>query len=126
MRDPPDAAIVQWLNDQPPESIWITAITLFEVHLGIALLPKGRRRQALKTAFERLFDEIQNRALEFDAAAAAQAGELAAQRQKVGRPVDFHDTQIAGIALARRAAIATRNTRHFSDLAVPVVNPWDA
>jgi predicted nucleic acid-binding protein len=39
---------------------------------------------------------------------------------------DIRDTQIAGIALARRATIATRNLRHFSDLKVPVVDPWSA
>jgi len=36
----------------------------------------------------------------------------------------MRDTQIAGIVLARRATLATRNVRHFSDIAAPVVNPW--
>jgi predicted nucleic acid-binding protein len=31
---------------------------------------------------------------------------------------------IAGIALAANASLATRNTKHFEDLSVPVVNPW--
>ncbi len=60
----------------------------------------------------------------FDANAATQAAELAAQRKARGRPVDMRDTFIAGIALARRATLATRNMRHFDDLSVPVVNPW--
>jgi predicted nucleic acid-binding protein len=33
---------------------------------------------------------------------------------------------IAGIALATGAALATRNTTHFADLSVPVINPWVA
>ena len=49
---------------------------------------------------------------------------LAAIRKALGRPVDMRDTFIAGIALARRAALATRNTRHFDDLSIRVVNPW--
>ena len=44
----------------------------------------------------------------------------------VGRPVDIRDTQIAGIALARRATLATRNVRHFGDLKVPIIDPWAA
>ena len=60
--------------------------------------------------------------LDFDTAAAAQAAALAAQRQRAGRPVDLRDTQIAGIALARRATVATRNARHFAELSV--VDPW--
>ena len=56
--------------------------------------------------------------------ATATAAHLAADRQRAGRSVDLRDTMIAGIALARRATIATRNTRYFEGLDVPVVNPW--
>jgi predicted nucleic acid-binding protein len=36
------------------------------------------------------------------------------------------DTQIAGIALARRATLATCNLKHFQDLSVAVIDPWKA
>ena len=62
--------------------------------------------------------------LDFDSAAATEVASLAAERQNDGRPLDMRDTQIAGIALARRATLATRNLRHFCDLTVPVVDPW--
>lgn len=125
MQATPDVRVIAWLDRQAPESIWITSITLFESRLGLALLPDGRRRQALEAAFERLLNEnLQNRVLVFDAAAALEAAMLAVARQRAGRPVDLRDTQIAGIAAARRASIATRNLRHFQDLAVPVINPW--
>ena len=127
MRKAPEAQVVAWLDSQPAESVWITSITLFESRLGLALLPKGRRRQALDAAFDRLLKEdLENRVLDFDSAAAAEAASLAAERQKAGRTVDMRDTQIAGIALARHAALATRNVRHFQDLKVPVVDPWAA
>lgn len=126
MRQTPDAPVVAWLDRQPAESVWITSITLFEARLGLALLPKGRRRQTLEAAFARLLDDdLENRVLDFDSAAATEAALLAAQRQKTGRPVDMRDTQIAGIALARRATLATRNVRHFQYLNVPVVDPWE-
>jgi predicted nucleic acid-binding protein len=127
MRKAPEASVVTWLDRQPAESVWITSITLFEARLGLALFPSGRRRQALETAFARLLEEdLQNRVLDLDSAAATAAASLAAERQKAGRPVDIRDTQIAGIALARCAALATRNIRHFGDLKVPVVDPWEA
>jgi toxin FitB len=125
MRPDPDAPVVAWLDRQPAESIWITSITLFETRLGLALLPKGRRQQVLQAAFERLLsDDLDNRIVDLDAPAAAEAAALAAARQKVGRPVDLRDTLIAGIILARRATLATRNLRHFGDLKVDVVDPW--
>ncbi len=125
MRQKPEAPVVAWLDRQPSESIWITSVTLFEARFGLALLPKGRRRRALESAFELLLKEdLENRVLDFDSAAAGEAALLAADRQKSGRSVDMRDTQIAGIALARRATLATRNVRHFQDLEVPVVDPW--
>ena len=127
MRTVPEARVVAWLDRQPAESVWITSITLFEARFGLALLPTGRRRQALETAFARLLEEdLENRVLDFDSAAATEAASLAAARQRGGQPVDMRDTQIAGIALARRATIATRNVRHFGDLRIPVVDPWAA
>ena len=127
MRTAPEVAVVRWLDDQPAESIWITSITLFETRLGLALLPKGQRQRSLESAFDRLLaEDLEHRVLDFDAAAAAEAASLAASRQKAGRPVDMRDTQIAGIALARRATLATRNVRHFQDLSVAVIDPWEA
>ena len=127
MRTAPDPPVVTWLDCQPSESIWITSITVFEARLGLHLLPQGRRRRAIEAAFARLLeDDLENRVLDFDAAAATAAALLAAQRQRAGRPAVMRDTQIAGIALARHATLATRNVRHFADLKVPVVDPWTA
>ena len=127
MRTVPEAPVVAWLDRQPAESVWITSITLFEARFGLALLPSGRRRQTLEAAFARLLNEdLENRVLDFDSTAATEAASVAAARQKHGRPVDMRDTQIAGIALARRATLATRNVRHFKDLKILIVNPWVA
>jgi hypothetical protein len=125
MRDPPEARVVAWLDGQAETSIWIASITVFEIRFGLALLPDGRRRRLLEQAFEGLLaEDLDGRILSFDAVAAGETATLAASRQRAGIVVDIRDTQIAGIALARRATIATRNLRHFSALAVPVVNPW--
>jgi len=127
MRTAPEAPVVTWLDRQPAESVWITSITVFETRLGLALVPQGRRRRALEAAFVRLLeDDLENRVLDFDAAAATSAASLAADRQRAGHPADMRDTQIAGIAIARHATLATRNVRHFADLKVPVVDPWIA
>ncbi len=125
MQQQPDTEVVAWLDEQPAESVWLNSIILFEARYGLALLAPGQRRNLLQERFEALVqDDLQNRVLSFDANAARQAAQLAADRKARGRPVDMRDTFIAGIALARRATLATRNVRHFDDLSVPVVNPW--
>jgi predicted nucleic acid-binding protein len=127
MQTKPDPAVVRWVDRQPADSVWLTSVTVFETRFGLALLPKGRRRTALERAFDSvLADDLSNRVADFDAIAAAEAARLAAERQRRGRAIDLRDTLIAGIAQARRATIATRNTAHFEGLEVPVVNPWTA
>jgi predicted nucleic acid-binding protein len=125
MQTLPEPSVVAWLDRQPAESVWITSITLFEARLGMALLPRGRRRRALEAAFGQLLvEDLEERVLDFDRSAAEAAAALAAGRQLDGRPVDMRDTQIAGIVIARRAKLATRNVKHFADLTADVVNPW--
>ena len=121
----PDAQVVAWLDNQHADSIWISSITLFDARYGLALLAPSQRKSRLQVRFDQLVqDDLENRVLMFDADAATQAAQLGAERKARGRPVDMRDTFIAGIAQAKRATLATRNTRHFDDLSVRVVNPW--
>lgn len=125
MRDEPEPVVVQWLDEQPAESIWTTSTTVFEVRTGLELLAAARRRQRLESAFDRLLaDDLEGRVLAFDTAAANAAGPVVARRQRAGQPVEVRDAQIAGIVLARKATLATRNVRHFRALGARIVNPW--
>jgi toxin FitB len=87
----------------------------------------GRRRSRLNEAFERTVNEkLDRRIASFDDASARAAAALMAIRQQHGRTGELRDAMIAGIALAHRAMLATGNSRHFSDLSIPVVNPWES
>jgi hypothetical protein len=124
MYQSPDPHVVTWLDRQPRTSIWTTSVTVLEVRFGLQIMPIGRRRSALIQAFEAVLDKITRRVAPFDVAAAEQAGDLMASRHKKGRPVELRDTMIAGIVLAHHATLATRNTAHFDDLPLPLINPW--
>jgi len=127
MRPVPDRPVVEWLDSQPHTSIWTTSVSIFEIRLGLELGPEGRRRAYLENAFDRILGEvIEERILPFDASAAEAAAVLSGQRRREGRIQELRDSMIAGIAIARRATLATRNIRHFADLPVPVVDPWQA
>ncbi|MEW6282625.1 MAG: type II toxin-antitoxin system VapC family toxin [Candidatus Eremiobacterota bacterium] len=127
MRQEIDPAVVIWLDAQPPESIWTTAVTVFEIRFGLELLPASRRRRRLEAAFEAALEEdLEGRVVSFDHPAAEAASAMAACRQREGRPVEIRDLMIAGIASARKAVLATRNSSHFEGLGVPLINPWSA
>ena len=124
MKVPADRALVDWFGRQPRSSIWTTAITVFEIRFGLHIMEKGKKRGLLVDAFESALTMMGGRIAPFDAAAAQEAAELMAARRQKGTPVDMRDTMIAGIALTHRATLATRNTAHFEDLSITVVNPW--
>jgi predicted nucleic acid-binding protein len=126
MREVPDPLVVGWLDRQRPETIWISSVALFELRHGLEIMTTGRRRDLLWEQLDRLVRvALRNRIKHFDAASAKEAAKLGARRKAIGRPVDMRDLFIAGIAISVGAAVVTRNVRHFSDLSVPVINPWD-
>jgi predicted nucleic acid-binding protein len=127
MRRDTDTKIRSWLDSQPAESIWVTAITVFEIRLGIEILAKGRRRKQLEEDFDQtIAEDFDGRVLDLDQAAAESAAMLCAERRLRGRAIEFRDTLIAGIVVSRRAQLATRNLKHFDDLKVAVIDPWEA
>lgn len=125
MQRTPDARVVAWADRQPAESLWTTAVTVFEIRFGIDLLPAGRRRNRLGLAFQGALDlDFQGRVLPFDREAAEAAGAFAAVARRRGRVVDFRDVEIAGIVAVQKAALATRNVRHFEGFGLTIIDPW--
>ncbi len=124
MRQSPDREVITWLDQQPRTSIWTTSVTLLEVRFGLQIMATGKRRALLQQAFETMLEKIGHRIAAFDATAATETANLMAARRRQDRPGDLRDTMIAGIVLARHAKLATRNTAHFEDLSVSVINPW--
>jgi predicted nucleic acid-binding protein len=126
MAPAPPAAVLEWLDGQPSDALYISAITLAEIHYGLQALPEGKRRQNLADRFERFVASgFTYRVLPFDEEAAYRYGELMARRRKLGRPVSVLDGQIAAIARANRCTVATRNVRDFEECGLELVNPFD-
>jgi len=127
IRIKPDPTVVRWLNQQPAESVWTTSMTVFELDFGWRILPAGKRRNFLKEMIHTMLDEdLQNRVLDFDRSAAAAAAGIASELRTLGRPVDIRDVQIAGTVSARRAVLVTRNSRHFCNTGIELVDPWQS
>lgn len=122
----PNLKVLGWLNRQPRSSLWTTAITIFEIRLGLQIMPSNKRRDTLNQRFDEVLTRMNEQIVPFDTEAARHAAFLMASRKIQGRPRDLRDTMIAGVVLAHHATLATRNVSHFDDLSVPLVNPWTA
>lgn len=125
MRKEINPAVIAWLDGQPLQSMWTTAVTIFEVRFGLEALAVGRRRRHLEDIFHKIVaEDLDGRVLPFDQAGADTAAIIAARQRQAGRPVEVRDVQIAGIAATRKARLATRNTRHFENLGIALIDPW--
>lgn len=114
-----------WLEAQPTESLYLTAVTVFELEFGLATAPAGRKRDLLMASYRHIRERGSNsRVLQLDDRAGRIAARIAADRKEKRVTVGLADTLLAGIALSHGATLATRNVRHFADLAIDVVNPW--
>ena len=126
MRPSPFPAVVEWLDAQPAEQLFISAVTQAEIELGLALLPEGRRKNELLQAAKEIFSLFDGRNLPFDAAAAQEYALIVAARVKAGRPVSVEDAQIAAIARGNNLRLVTRNSKDFERIdGLIVINPWD-
>lgn len=125
MRPESNEIVADWADAQIKSLLWITTISVMEVRIGLILMPEGARKQALQRGFETLVRNVlSDRILPLDTEAAEAASRIAVLQMKRGVNADIGDYQIAGIAKARRAAIATRNVKDFAGLDIPLVNPW--
>ena len=125
MRLTPDPAVMTWFSAQHSAELYLTAVSEAELRAGAAILPAGRRRDRLAAEVDAVVrEDFAGRVLPFDSAAARAYAAIVASRRSVGRPIPEADCQIAAIARARHAAVATRNRADFEHCAIPVIDPW--
>ena len=125
MRVNADPGVLGWIASLEPDEVFTTTITQAEILAGLALLPAGRRRDAIASEADRAFARLGPRQiLQFDSGAARAYADIIAIRSRVGRPIQPMDAQIAALARSRSATLATRNVKDFSDCGVALINPW--
>jgi len=125
-RQKPNARVLDWLDAQALETLYLSTITVAELRAGIVLMPAGKRRDSLHENLEkRLLPMFANRVLSFDMACTKACAELLAKSRAAGLAVDAADAFIAAVALANGFTVATRDTGPFEAAGLEVINPWE-
>lgn len=127
LRPAPEPRVEQWLSAQDGLNVYLTSISEAELRYGLAIMGNGKRRAALVDAVDRILrEDLAGRILPFDSNAAQSFATIAAARRAAGRPIAQADCQIASIAQACGATVATRNTPDFEGCEIDLINPWTA
>ena len=125
LRHAPDARVVAWIDAQPLETLYLSAITVAELRAGVALLPAGKRRAGLMDNLEkRVLPLFAGRVLPFDLACTPAYAALTAKARAAGLAIATPDGCIAAIAATHHFAVATRDTGPFVATGAAVINPW--
>lgn len=123
----PNARVLDWIDAQALETLYLSAITVAELRAGIELMPAGKRRDGLHENLEkRLLPMFANRVLSFDMACTKAYAELPAKSRAAGLAIETADAFIAAVALANGFTVAARDTNPFEAAGLKVVNPWSA
>lgn len=125
LKPAPDHNVLNWLDYQVVETLFMSTVSLAEMRFGMAVLPEGQRRDRMISRFENsILVQFQSRMLPFDEAAAEAYAETRARARRVGKAIAIVDGYIAAIAASRGLALATRDTSPFQAAGLPVINPW--
>ena len=126
-RQAPNTRVLDWIDAQALETLYLSAITVAELRAGIALMPAGKRRDGLhENLKKRLLPMFANRVLSFDMACTKAYAELLAKSRTAGLAIETADAFIAAVALANGFTVATRDTSSFEAAGLNVINPWEA
>ena len=124
-RPAPDTKVLAWLDAIDEDRAFISVASIAELQRGIALMDDGRRREALSAWLaEDLPARFAGRILPIDPTIAQRWGDLMAQARQSGFALSVMDGFFAATALDRELVLATRNTKDFARLGVPLLNPW--
>ena len=126
MRMKPDHHVLDWIDNQLADELYISTITIAEIYLGIALLPEGKRKKALTQAARETMADFADNQLGFTEKSALEYADIVAKRTRAGRPISVEDAQIAVITRENHAMIVTRNINDFDLIGVDRVNPFES
>jgi toxin FitB len=125
LRPEPERGVIDWLNAQEPETLYLTTVNLAELLAGIEAMPVGRRRSRLNAALlDQVMPLFEGRILAFDRKAAEAFARIEASARLAGNRISFADGAIAAMAFANGFMLATRNVRDFKGTNIKILNPW--
>jgi len=124
VKSKPDEQVLGWLEKCKAHALWVSAITLAELHRGVIRLPASKRQTELTMWLENVEIGFEDRVLPFDTNTAKVWAQMTSEAEARGKPMAAFDSIIAATARAHGCKLVTRNVKDFSNVGVELLNPW--
>jgi toxin FitB len=125
LKSKPFPKVIEWLDRQAAETLYISTISYAEFRFGVMRMPEGKRKNDLAPRVAQALHLFKDRTLTFDLEAAEHLAQILTRTEKIGKKTPAPDAYIAAIAMAHGFVVTTRNVDHFHDTGVSIINPWE-
>jgi toxin FitB len=121
----PNQIVLNWLDAQPKQDLYLSVITIGELVKGIGKLPDSKRKSNLQTWLDDLLIRFSGQILPLDLDTMIRWGRLIGALEPTGRILPLMDSLIAAIALQGAFTLVTRNEKDFAGTGLSIFNPWN-
>ncbi len=120
----PNPGLIGWMAAADEDRIFISVVSLAELHYGVERMPASRRRSRLELWLQHELPlRFENRILLVDTNIAEAWGKAVSRSEAAGRPIGAIDAFLAATAEIHQLTLVTRNVSDFP-LLKAVLNPW--
>ena len=120
----PEPKVIDWINGNADESLYLSVLTIGELEKGILRLPDSTRKTDLIEFLETLIIRFDQRVLNLDISVMRKLATLVSDLESKGRVLPIVDSLLAATAIAHDLTIVTRNEGDFIGTNVAILNPW--
>lgn len=121
-----NAGVAKFLADADEDELYVSVVSLAELHYGIQRLSQGMKRTRLENWFaDELLRRFEGRIFLMDGLAAAEWGVIMARGERMGQPISEMDAWIAATASIHGLTVVTRNVADFAAHQGELLNPWE-
>jgi len=120
----PNPGLIGWMESADEDGIFISIVSLAELHYGVERMAAGRRRSRLEQWLQHELPlRFESRVLSVDTSVAEAWGRTVSRSEAAGRPIGAMDAFLAATAETHQLTLVTRNVSDFP-LLNTVLDPW--
>ncbi len=125
IKQQPDQKVIQWISNVEETRLFVSVLTIGELHKGVEKLPESRKKSTLhKWITYDLKKRFENRIVDFDINTATTWGKIQAKSELIGKTLPAIDGLIAATGIFNDLVVVTRNIKNMEVSGVDLLNPW--